>query len=88
LPTWALGAWIVLPFGIAVLALFTNGADYLVGGLVGILSGPIAYLVFKSIYKGTKDGALEGSMLVPDVIPEPLTASVMDREPVPAGAGR
>ncbi len=87
LPTWALGAWIVLPFGIAVLALFTNGADYLVGGLVGILSGPIAYLVFKSIYKGTRDEALEGSMLVPDVIPEPLMEPVMDREPVPAGVG-
>ncbi|HSL96762.1 MAG TPA: APC family permease [Thermoleophilia bacterium] len=87
LPTWALGAWIVLPFGIAVLALFTNGADYLVGGLVGILSGPIAYLVFKSIYKGTKDEALEGVGLEADGAGAPAANAAITREPVPAGAG-
>ena len=32
---------------IAVVALFTNGADWLIGGLAGALTGPIAYLIFK-----------------------------------------
>jgi hypothetical protein len=32
---------------IAVIALFTNGMDWLVGGLAGVLTGPIAYLIFK-----------------------------------------
>jgi amino acid transporter len=34
---------------IAVLALFTNGADWLIGGLAGVLTGPIAYLIFKPL---------------------------------------
>jgi len=32
---------------IAIIALFTNGMDWLVGGLAGVLTGPIAYLIFK-----------------------------------------
>lgn len=32
---------------IAIIALFTNGMDWLVGGLAGVLTGPIAYIVFK-----------------------------------------
>ena len=44
-------------------ALFTNGDDYLVGGLIGVLSGPIAYLIFKAVYRGTTDQALEGSTI-------------------------
>jgi amino acid transporter len=32
---------------IAVIALFTNGSDWLIGGMAGVLTGPIAYLVFK-----------------------------------------
>ena len=32
---------------IAVIALFTNGTDWLIGGLAGVLTGPIAYLIFK-----------------------------------------
>jgi amino acid transporter len=34
---------------IAVIALFTNGGDWLIGGLAGVLTGPIAYLVFKPL---------------------------------------
>jgi len=41
-------AMICLPaVAIAVLALFTNGSDWLIGGMAGVLTGPIAYLVFK-----------------------------------------
>jgi len=66
LPTWLLAVYVCFPIAIAVYALFTNGADYLVGGLIGVVSGPIAYLIFKRIYKGTADEALEGSMVTPE----------------------
>jgi amino acid transporter len=66
MPTWALTVWVAFPVGIAVFALFTNGWDYLIGGLIGILSGPIAYLIFKSVYKGTSDRALEGATITPE----------------------
>lgn len=65
LPTWLLAVWSLFPIAIAVLALFTNGDDYLVGGLIGVLSGPIAYFVFKSVYKGRTDEALEGAIVTP-----------------------
>lgn len=61
LPTWALGVWVACPIAIAVIALFVNGTDWMIGGLAGILTGPIAYLIFKSIYKGTTDEGLEGA---------------------------
>ena len=60
LPTWGLCIWVAFPIAIAIIALFTNGTDYLIGGLVGVLTGPIAYIIFKNIYKGTTDEALEG----------------------------
>ncbi len=63
LPTWALALYIVLPIAIAIYALFTNGSDYLTGGLIAVLSGPIAYLLFKAIYKGTADATLERDVL-------------------------
>ena len=66
LPTWALGVWVAFPIAIAIIALFINGTDWMIGGLAGVLTGPIAYIIFKSIYKGTTDGALEGSTVTPD----------------------
>jgi amino acid transporter len=66
LPTWALAIWVAIPIAIAVFALFTNGSDYLVGGLIGVLSGPIAYLVFKYFDHGTTDRALEGATITPE----------------------
>jgi len=65
MPTWLLGAWVAFPIAIAIIALFVNGTDWMIGGLIGILTGPIAYLVFKNIYKGTTDEALEGSTITP-----------------------
>jgi len=70
IPTWALAAWVCPPIAIAVYALFTNGSDYLVGGLVGVVSGPIAYLLVKRFYRGTADDALEGSVGMPAVSAE------------------
>jgi amino acid transporter len=66
MPTWLLGVWVAFPIAIAIIALFVNGTDWMIGGLIGILTGPIAYLIFKNIYKGTTDEALEGSTLTPE----------------------
>ncbi len=65
LPNWGLLLWVAFPIAIAIIALFVNGVDYLIGGLIGVLTGPVAYLVFKNIYKGTTDEALEGSTITP-----------------------
>ncbi|MDO4582249.1 MAG: APC family permease [Bacillota bacterium] len=40
------------PTILAVIALFTNGLLYFIGGCIGILSGPIAYYFCKRIYGG------------------------------------
>ena len=47
--TLALGLICAPAMAIAVIALFTNGGDWLIGGLAGVLTGPIAYLVFKPL---------------------------------------
>ena len=65
MPTWLLGVWVAFPIAIAIIALFVNGVDWMIGGLAGVLTGPIAYLVFKNIYKGTTDEALEGATITP-----------------------
>jgi hypothetical protein len=76
IPTWLLAIYVCFPIAIAVYALFSNGSDYLVGGLVGVVSGPIAYLIFKRIYKGTADNALEGSIVTPEGEPTTFAAEV------------
>ena len=40
------------PICIAFLALFINGTDYFVGGILALLSGPIAYFIFRRKYGG------------------------------------
>jgi amino acid transporter len=66
MPTWLLGVWVFFPIAIAILALFVNGTDWMIGGLAAVLTGPIAYLIFKSVYKGVSDEGLEGSTLTAD----------------------
>jgi amino acid transporter len=65
LPTPALIVWVAIPIAIAIIALFVNGTDYLIGGLIAVLTGPVAYLIFKNIYKGTTDRCLEGATVTP-----------------------
>jgi len=40
------------PIAIAFLALFINGADYFVGGMIALVSGPATYFIFKKRYGG------------------------------------
>ena len=42
----------VVPTIICITALFTNGLNYLIGGCIGILTGPIAFVIFKKMYGG------------------------------------
>lgn len=41
-----------IPIAVGVLAYLLNGMDYFIGGLVGIVTGPIAYFFFKRKYGG------------------------------------
>ncbi len=45
-------AMCIPPLLIAFAALFINGTDYFVGGLIAIVSGPVAYFCFKRRYGG------------------------------------
>lgn len=45
-------AMCVPPLAIAFLALFINGADYFLGGMVALVSGPATYCIFKRRYGG------------------------------------
>jgi amino acid transporter len=65
LPTPLLIVWVAIPIAIAIIALFVNGTDYLIGGLIAVLTGPVAYLIFKNVYKGTTDRCLEGATVTP-----------------------
>ncbi|MGI6722113.1 MAG: APC family permease [Anaerovoracaceae bacterium] len=41
-----------LPIVISIIALLINGTDYLFMGVIGISTGPIAYLIIKRVYGG------------------------------------
>lgn len=41
-----------VPVLVAFIALYINGADYFVLGLLGMMSGPVAYIAFKKRYGG------------------------------------
>lgn len=41
-----------IPVVVAFIALYINGADYFVLGLLGMATGPIAYIIFKRLYGG------------------------------------
>lgn len=41
-----------IPVAVGVIAYLLNGTDYFLGGLVGLLSGPVAYFFFKRKYGG------------------------------------
>ncbi|MEE0777221.1 MAG: APC family permease [Bacillota bacterium] len=46
----------ISPIVLAVIALFTNGLDYFIGGCLGAISGPVAYIICKKVYGGV-DGS-------------------------------
>jgi amino acid transporter len=42
------------PIICAIITLFTNGIEYVIGGTIGAITGPIAFLIFKKLYGGLK----------------------------------
>ncbi len=42
----------IVPCIIAFVAFFINGTDYFIGGMLGIISGPILYIIWKRMYGG------------------------------------
>jgi amino acid transporter len=42
----------IMPMIIVFLAFFINGTDYFIGGMIGLLSGPIFYVIWKRKYGG------------------------------------
>ena len=42
----------IVPICVALFAFFVNGSDYYVGGMVGILTGPILYFIWRRMYGG------------------------------------
>lgn len=42
----------IVPICIAIFAFFINGSDYYLGGMVGIITGPILYFIWRKMYGG------------------------------------
>lgn len=42
----------IIPMCIAFIAFFINGTDYFIGGMCGIVSGPILYYIWRHLYGG------------------------------------
>ncbi len=42
----------IIPICVAVFMFFVNGSDYLIGGIIGMLTGPILYFFWKRKYGG------------------------------------
>jgi amino acid transporter len=42
----------IVPIIIGVMSFYVNGTDYFIGGLIGILSGPVMYVIWKWRYGG------------------------------------
>jgi amino acid transporter len=42
----------IMPMCVAFFSFLVNGSDYFIGGMVGLMSGPILYFIWKRIYGG------------------------------------
>ena len=42
----------IVPIFIAFMVFFLNGTDYFMGGMIGIVSGPVMYFIWKKMYGG------------------------------------
>jgi len=47
-----LGVICIVPTCVAIFAFFVNGSDYYLGGMIGLLTGPILYLIWRRMYGG------------------------------------
>jgi hypothetical protein len=42
----------IVPICVAVMSFFLNGSDYFIGGIVGVSTGPLLYVIWKRKYGG------------------------------------
>jgi amino acid transporter len=42
----------IVPICVALFSFFVNGTDYFIGGMVGIVSGPVLYYIWRRMYGG------------------------------------
>ena len=42
----------IVPICVAIFAFFVNGSDYYMGGMIGIVSGPVLYFIWRRMYGG------------------------------------
>ena len=42
----------IVPICVAIFAFFVNGSDYYLGGMIGLLTGPILYFIWRRMYGG------------------------------------
>lgn len=42
----------IVPICVAIFAFFVNGSDYYLGGMIGIITGPILYFIWRRMYGG------------------------------------
>ena len=42
----------IVPICVSIFAFFINGSDYYLGGMIGIISGPILYFIWRRMYGG------------------------------------
>ncbi|MEG0830581.1 MAG: APC family permease [Anaerovoracaceae bacterium] len=42
----------IVPICVAIFAFFINGSDYFIGGMIGLLSGPVLYFIWRKKYGG------------------------------------
>ena len=42
----------IVPICVAVISFLINGSDFFLGGMIGIISGPVIYFIWKRIYGG------------------------------------
>ena len=52
----------IVPIALAVFAFLINGSDYFIGGMVGLLTGPLLYIIWRRRYGGLSKKA-------PDLFP-------------------
>jgi len=51
----------IVPICVAVISFLINGSDYFIGGMIGIVSGPVLYFIWKRKYGGLAKNDPEGN---------------------------
>jgi amino acid transporter len=81
LNTGGLALFITPPILIAIYALVSNGWSYFAAGCLAVLSGPLVYLIFKSLYGGVRipeAQQMQQAEPAPALTPAPVTMATLE----------